>query len=222
MSVTTFGTLSLEDTFAAGEGDRRRARIRRDLGVRSFNVNALRAVAGEELLSEHDEAGPATDRHERLWLVVSGHAVFTVDGEEIDAPAGTVVHVPVPEAKRSAVAREPGTTLLGIGGRPDEPYRETPGEAIEGFWELHGAGDWEAAAEICRSALERNPENALALFNLACCESLLGHVDDALVHLREALALAPALQENAATDTDLDRIRADPRFAAVAQTAETA
>jgi len=29
MSVTTFGTLSLEDTFAAGEGDRRRARIRR-------------------------------------------------------------------------------------------------------------------------------------------------------------------------------------------------
>ena len=27
-------------------------------------------------------------------------------------------------------------------------------------------------AEICRSALERNPENALALFNLACCESL--------------------------------------------------
>ena len=30
MSVTTFGTLSLEDTFAAGEGDRRRARIRRE------------------------------------------------------------------------------------------------------------------------------------------------------------------------------------------------
>jgi tetratricopeptide (TPR) repeat protein len=213
MSVMTFGTLSLEEAFAAGEGDRRFARIRRDLGVRSFNVNALRAVAGEELLREHDEAGPTTDRHERLWLVLSGHAVFTVDGEEIDAPAGTVVHVPVPEAKRSAIAKEAGTTLLGIGGRPGEPYRETPGEALDGFYELHGAGDWEAAAEICRSALERNPENALALFNLACCESLLGHADDALAHLGEAVSLAPALQENAATDTDLDPIRDHPRFA---------
>ena len=213
MSVTTFGTLSLEEAFAAGEGDRRFARIRRDMGVRSFNVNALRAVAGEELLREHDEAGPTADRHERLWLVLSGHAVFTVDGEEIDAPAGTFVYVPVPEAKRSAIAKEAGTTLLGIGGRPGEPYRETPGEALDGFYELHGAGEWEAAAEICRSALERNAENALALFNLACCESLLGHADDALAHLREAVALAPALQENAATDTDLDPIRDEPRFA---------
>jgi tetratricopeptide (TPR) repeat protein len=213
MSVTTFGTLSLEEAFAAGEGDRRFARIRRDLGVRSFNVNALRAVAGEELLREHDEAGPTTDRHERLWLVLSGHAVFTVDGEEIDAPAGTIVHVPVPEAKRSAIAKEAGTTLLGVGGRPGEPYRETPGEALDGFYELHGAGEWEAAAEICRSALERNAENALALFNLACCESLLGHVDDALAHLGEAVSLAPALRENAATDTDLDPIRDGPRFA---------
>jgi tetratricopeptide (TPR) repeat protein len=212
MSVTTFGTLSLEDAFADGEGDRRFARIRRALGVRSFDVNALRAVAGEELLREHDEAGPTTDRHERLFVVLSGHAVFTIDGEVIDAPAGTVVHVPVPEARRSAVAKEPGTTLLGIGGRPGEAYRETPGEAIAGFYPLHEAGDWEAAAEICRDALERNPANALALFNLACCEALLGRADDALEHLDRALETAPTLRENAGTDTDLDSLRDDPRF----------
>src|ERR671910_766530 len=112
MSVTTFSTLSLEDGFATGEGERRTVRIRRDLGIQSFNINALRAVEGEELLREHDEVGYGGDRHEKVWLVLSGHAVFTVDGEEVDAPAGTVVHVPGPEAKRSAVAKEPGTTPL--------------------------------------------------------------------------------------------------------------
>ncbi len=212
MSVTTFGTLTLDEAFAEGDGERRYARIRRALGVESFDVNAIRAVAGEELLREHDEAGPTTDRHERVFVVLSGHAVFTVDGEEIDAPAGTVVHVPVPEAKRSAVAKEPDTTLLGIGGRPGEPYRETPGEAIAAFYPLHEAGDWEAAADVCREALGRNPANALALFNLACCEALLGRAGDALEHLDRALELAPSLQENARTDADLDSLRGEPRF----------
>jgi tetratricopeptide (TPR) repeat protein len=213
-TTTTYGTLSLEEAFAAGEGDRRQARIRRELGVRSFHIGALRAVAGEELLREHDETGPGADRHEKVWLVVSGHAVFTVDGEEIDAPAGTVVHVPVPEAKRSAVAKEPGTTLLGLGGRPGEPSRPTPGEDIADFFPLHEAGDFAGAAAVCRDALERNPESALALYNLACCESLLGQGDDALGHLDRAFELSPQLLENAATDADLDPVRDDPRFAA--------
>jgi tetratricopeptide (TPR) repeat protein len=212
VSVTTFSTLSLEDGFAAGEGERRTVRIRRDLGIQSFNINALRAVEGEELLREHDEVGYGGDRHEKVWLVLSGHAVFTVDGEEVDAPAGTVVHVPVPEAKRSAVAEEPGTTLLGLGGRPGEPYRQTPGEALADFWPLHEAGDYEAAAAVCRAVLSDYEGSGLALFNLACCEALLGRTDDALVHLREALDAAPGLGANAATDTDLESLRDDPRF----------
>ena len=215
MSVTTFSTLSLEEGFAAEEGERRTVRIRRDLGVQSFNINALRAVAGEELLREHDETGYGGDRHEKVWLVLAGHAVFTVDGEEIDAPAGTLVHVPVPEAKRSAVAKEPGTTLLGLGGRPGEPYRLTPGEALTEFWPLHGAGDYEAAAAVCRAVLGEYEGSGLALFNLACCEALLGRTEDALGHLREALDAAPGLRENAATDTDLDSLRDDPRFEAL-------
>ncbi len=215
MSVTTFSTLSLEEGFEAEEGDRRTVRIRRDLGVQSFNINALRAVAGEELLREHDEVGYGGDRHEKVWLVLSGHAVFTVDGEEIDAPAGTVVHVPVPEAKRSATAKEAGTTILGLGGRPGEPYRLTPGEALAEFWPAHEAGDYEAAAAVCRSVLAEYEGSGLALFNLACCEALLGRTDDALEHLREALDAAPGLRENAETDTDLDSLRDDPRFGAL-------
>jgi hypothetical protein len=215
MSVTTFASLSLEDAFAAEEGERRRVSIRRDLGVESFHINALRAVAGDELLREHDEVGYGGDRHEKVWLVLSGHAVFRVDGEEIDAPAGTVVHVRAPEAKRSAVAKVPGTTLLGLGGRPGLPYRPTPGEALAAFWPLHEAGDYEAAAGVCRAVLEDYEGNGLALFNLACCESLLGRADDALGHLAAALDAAPGLRETAETDTDLDPLRDDPRFAAV-------
>jgi hypothetical protein len=215
MSVTTFSSLSLEDGFAAEEGERRYVRIRRELGVQSFNINALRAVEGEELIREHDEVGYGGDGHEKVWLVLSGHAVFTVDGEEVDAPAGTVVHVARPEAKRSAVAKEPGTTLLGLGGRPGEPYRLTPGEALADFWPHHEAGDYEAAAAVCRAVLEDYDGNGLALFNLACCEALLGRTDDALAHLGEALEAAPGLRENAGSDTDLDSLRDDPRFGAL-------
>jgi tetratricopeptide (TPR) repeat protein len=215
MSVTTFSSLSLEEGFAAEEGERRFVRVRRELGVQSFNINALRAVEGEELLREHDEVGYGGDRHEKVWLVLSGHAVFTVDGEEIDAPTGTVVHVPAPESKRSAVAKEAGTTLLGLGGRPGLPYRPTPGEALAEFWPLYEAGDYEAAVEACRSVLEDYEGNGLALFNLACGEALLGRTDDALGHLGEALEAAPGLRENAETDTDLDSLRGDPRFGAL-------
>ena len=215
MSVTTFSSLSLEDGFAAEEGERRFVRIRRELGVQSFNINALRAVEGEELIREHDEVGYGGDGHEKVWLVLSGHAVFTVDGEEVDAPAGTVVHVARPEAKRSAVAKEPGTTLLGLGGRPGEPYRLTPGEALADFWPHHEAGDYEAAAAVCRAVLEDYDGNGLALFNLACCEALLGRKDEAFAHLGEALEAAPGLRENAGTDTDLDSLRDDPRFGAL-------
>jgi len=215
MSVTAFSSLSLEDGFAAEEGERRYVRIRRDLGVQSFNINALRAVEGEELLREHDEVGYGGDSHEKVWLVLSGHAVFTVDGEEIDAPVGTVVHVPAPESKRSAVAKEAGTTLLGLGGRPGLPYRPTPGDALAEFFPLHEAGDYEAAAGVCRSVLEDYEGNGLALFNLACCEALLGRTEDALGHLGEALDAAPGLRENAGTDTDLDSLRDDPRFGAL-------
>ena len=107
MSVTTFSTLSLENAFAEAEGRAslhshsprpRRPVVRHQRGP---------AVEGEELLREHDEVGYGADRHEKVWLVLSGHAVFTVDGEEIDAPSGTVVHVPAAESKRSAVAGSP-------------------------------------------------------------------------------------------------------------------
>ena len=46
-------------------------------------------VPGDEMVEPHDEPddeGNLTDGHEELFEVMSGHAVFTVDGEVVDGP----------------------------------------------------------------------------------------------------------------------------------------
>jgi mannose-6-phosphate isomerase-like protein (cupin superfamily) len=100
--------------------------VRIHLGIRSFGTNAYIArEAGQEVVGEHSEVDT---HHEELYFVVNGRATFTVEGEDIDAPAGTFVYVPDPGATRSAVAREAGTTVICFGG--------TPGEAFEvSSWE---------------------------------------------------------------------------------------
>ena len=211
-ATKTHSSLSLEDLFAEGEGPRRGGYVGRDLGVRSFYVAATRALEPGPIVNERNELGFTADGHEKVYVVLSGHAVFTVDGEEIDAPAGTVVHLPDPAVQRGAVAKEAGTTMIGLGGRPGEPYRPTPGEAIAAFYPLHEAKDYEGAAQVARDALASNPGNALALFNLACCEALLGQKDEAIEHVRAAVEAHGDLLENARTDTDLDPLRDDPRF----------
>ena len=215
MAVTTHTALNLEDSFAAAESRNGRVSVpvRRELDVGSFGANAWRAeTAGTELVREHDETGPGADRHEELYFVASGRATFTVSGETIDAPTGTFVFVRDPEVRRAAVADEDGTTLLAFGGRPGEAWRVTPGEALREFFPLHEAKDFEGAAAVARDVLADYPGNGLALYNLACCESLLGRADDAFQHLEAAIATAPSLIENARTDEDFAPIRDDERF----------
>jgi tetratricopeptide (TPR) repeat protein len=212
----TFRTLSLDDSFQSGSGPnetgRAFARLRRDLDIGAFSAYAIRAEPGRELVRERTSAGPAADRHEELYLVVDGRATFTVEGTEIDAPAGTAVFVRDVEATRSAVAGAVPTTVLLIGGRRGEPWRPTPGEAMEEFWPLYQAKDYEAALEVARQALEEYPGNPLAHYNVACMSALLGHTDDALENLQAALAGHPGYEENARTDEDLALLRTDPRF----------
>jgi mannose-6-phosphate isomerase-like protein (cupin superfamily) len=75
----------------SGDGSIAWAPIRSQLDVRSFGINAWTAdEAGKHVIGEHDEAGPRATGHEELYFVVKGRATFTVDGETIDAPAGTV------------------------------------------------------------------------------------------------------------------------------------
>ncbi len=97
--------------------------IRHALGIRAFGVNGFVAKnAGDCVIEEHTEVQDNAARHEELYVVAAGHATFSVAGEEIDAPAGTLVFVGDPTALRTAHAVEPGTTVLVVGGEPGVAY----------------------------------------------------------------------------------------------------
>ncbi len=93
--------------------------LRRYFGVGSFGTNLAKATReGDVLTHDHTEIDDAGTRHEELFLIVCGHATYRVDGEEIDAPAGTFLYVPDPATTRGVVAREAGTVMLVVGGEP--------------------------------------------------------------------------------------------------------
>lgn len=99
--------------------------VRRTLGIGAFGTNAYVADAGQPVVEPHDERRPGTPApggHEELYVVVAGHARFTIDGEALDAPAGTLVFLPDPAAHREAVAVADGTTVLAVGAHRGLPY----------------------------------------------------------------------------------------------------
>ena len=88
--------------------------LQHHFGLTAFGANVyLAADAGAELLGEHDELGSG---QEELYVVLAGRARFALDGADVEAAAQTVVAVPDPAVRRSAVALEPGTTVLALGG----------------------------------------------------------------------------------------------------------
>ena len=192
-------------------GARRRA-VRERLDIRSFGINAYSADAGQTVLEEHDEAQPLAARHQELYLVLAGRAAFTVAGEEVDAPAATLVFVGDPATRRGAVAREDGTTVLAVGAPVGEAYEVGRWEPMAGFFDFYGRGDYEGAIAFLEECLERDPGYPGSLYNLACCESRAGRIGSALEHLRAALEGEPGLRESARGDDDFAPLREDPRF----------
>jgi hypothetical protein len=106
--------------------------VRRHFDVQAFGVNAVTGNAGDEVIEEHHEADDEanqTNGHQELFAVMTGHAIFTVDGEEIDAPAGTIVFVRDPALIRAARATADGTAIFAVGGSPGSPYTVSRWEA---------------------------------------------------------------------------------------------
>lgn len=103
--------------------------VRIFFGIRSFGTNAYVARRkGDELVEEHTEIEDSGTKHEELYFVAGGHARFTIDGEEVDAPAGTFLYIRDPSITRSARAEEDDTALLAIGGTPGEAFDVSPWE----------------------------------------------------------------------------------------------
>ena len=74
-------------------------------------------------------------------------------------------------------------------------------------YELYEAKEYERAIELMAPVVERWPDDAMVLYNLACCESLAGRADEAVAHVRRTLELDPSLQAMVDADADLDSVR---------------
>lgn len=187
--------------------------IRRSLDVRAFGINAWTGhEAGASVIPEHHERPTG---HEELYLVTAGHATFTVEGDEVDAPAGTLVFVRDPAATRGAVAREPRTTVLSVGGKPGEAYRPRAWETNRDVFPLLDSGRHAEAKRLLTEALDRYDDRSTIFYNLACAEAGLGETDAAFEHLRTAIGERPSLADDARGDADLAPLRDDPRFAEI-------
>jgi hypothetical protein len=112
-----------------GPGDSEWKPLRHHFGIRAFGLNAWIADhAGQELVEEHDEIEGNAGGHEEIYAITRGRATFTVDGETVDVPAGTILHVADPKLLRSAVAEEPGTTVLCVGAEPGKAFEPSDWE----------------------------------------------------------------------------------------------
>jgi hypothetical protein len=182
--------------------------VRKTLGITAFGINAYTAQnAGDEVVEEHDEA---TLGHEEIYFVHSGHAVFTVDGEEVDAPAGTIVYLDDVKQRRHAIAKEAGTTVLAVGG--------VPGVHEPSIWEYFfpampalREGDYDEARRIIEENMKEKDGPAMH-YQLACIEAQAGNRDRALDELAIAVAGGERFARWAQDDDDFASIRDDPRF----------
>ena len=187
--------------------------VRRHFDIQSFGVNAYTAEeAGQRVVEEHREQ---QNGHEELYVVVTGRATFMLDGEEHDAPAGSLVHCP-PDTLRGAVAAEPGTTVLGIGAKPGEVFKPSGWEWTFAGMSLLTQGQEQAARREFEAGIEAYPDAWQGYYNLACAEARLGNRGAALENLARAAEInEEVVAKYAPDDSDFDSVKDDPRFLAL-------
>jgi quercetin dioxygenase-like cupin family protein len=176
--------------------------VRMELGVRAFGVAGFTADAGAVVVEPHVETRDGRG-HQELYVVMAGRAVFTVSGETVDAPAGTLVAVE-PDEPREACAAEDGTIVLAFG---DEPTF-----AASGFeWQMRAKpffeSDPQRARAILQDGLAEIPGSAAIPYAFAQLEAAQGNLADARLSLEEAVRREPRLREEAERDPLLDGLR---------------
>jgi hypothetical protein len=199
----------------ATDDGRQRFDVRRRFGITSFGINAYQAPSEVDVIREHDETLLGEAGQEELYIVLNGAATFEIDGDSVEAPAGSLVHVK-PTAKRKATAKDDGTKILVVGGTPGKAYDPTPEEAGEAMI-AYGKGDYETAVAKQLVVVEKRHDDPVAYFNAACFESRAGRAEDAIEHLRRAVEINDRIKELIRTDEDLDSLREDPRFEVLAK-----
>lgn len=108
------------DEMGEGPGFRR---IRRELGVTAFGVNALIYPPGQEgFLHYHDE-------QDELYFVHRGRASFEVDGDEFELGPGGVVYVESTTPRKINNRTDEELVVLAVGGK--EGYVGRDGQLVD-------------------------------------------------------------------------------------------
>jgi len=202
----------LEDIDTLADGRYRYRPVRHHFGITSFGVTAwVGAAAGDPIINDYDEdSAPA----EELFVVVSGRAIFEIDGENVEATAGTLVFTE-PGTPRTAVAAEPATTILVLDGAPGKMYDATGWELWAPLRPLYDKGEHTELSARLRALIADNPQYPMLVYNLACSESLSGHTTEAIDDLRRAIGASEKHRADAREDSDFDPVREEPSFKAL-------
>jgi hypothetical protein len=191
------------------EGSDRWLPVRAELGLRAFGASGYRGQPGETVVPLHSESGGGSGRHEELYVVLSGRATFEVDGENVDAPAGTLVAVEQGE-RRTARAEEPGTVVLVVGAPVGEPYAVAPWEYGARASRARALGDLDELDVVVREGIEAYGEHVTMLVGKACVAAQRGDPDGARALLERAYAdpdFGDWAREEAAAEPLLDQVR---------------
>ena len=140
--------------------------LRAAIGARIVGMGAYTAErAGQDVVEPHRDADGMG--HEEVYVVLRGRATFTLDGAELDAPAGTVVRVD-PDVHRHAVAAQDATAVLALGGRPT--FQPSSSEWIERA-RPHIRSDPERARAIVDELRAERPDSPACRSRRRCSPS---------------------------------------------------
>jgi mannose-6-phosphate isomerase-like protein (cupin superfamily) len=108
------------DDMGEGPGFRK---IRRELGVTAFGVNALIYPPGQEgFLHYHDE-------QDELYFVHRGRASFEVDGDKFELGPGGVVYVESKTPRKINNQTDEELVVLAVGGK--DGYVSRDGQLVD-------------------------------------------------------------------------------------------
>ena len=177
--------------------------VRSALGTRIVGMGAYTADSpGQVVIEGHTESEDGL-HHEEIYVVLRGRATFTLDGTELDAPAGTFVAVTDPTVHRRAVAAEPGTAVLALGALPT--FVPSDSEWIERA-RPHLRSDPDRAIAILEDLRAAKPEGPVAEVAATFIALARGDESAARAALAGLVARRPDLLAVLADDEDLEAL----------------
>jgi quercetin dioxygenase-like cupin family protein len=110
-------TIKHRDEFETmeGSGDSTWRLARKALGTSAFGFNLVEIAPGGQI-PEHDEAGSG---QVELYAILEGDAVFRIEGEDHEAPAGTFASIEPPATRTILNRSQAPVTALLIGVQPE-------------------------------------------------------------------------------------------------------